>query len=68
VTVRDPDLVIHDHRLERLLPPKAAMRLSVSSPGRADDCNWVEIGMAASCSLLHQDEQMLHDDMANSLR
>jgi hypothetical protein len=40
--VLDSDSVVPDHQRQRLLPPKAAMRLSGSRKDPADDCNWVE--------------------------
>jgi len=34
----DPEAVVPNQSKERLLPPKAAKRLSGSSPDLADDC------------------------------
>lgn len=45
-----PEAVIPSQKNERLLPPEAAMRVSGSSSDPADDCNWVESGMAGMMS------------------
>lgn len=42
-----PEPVIHDHQVERPILPKAAMKLSGTSPKSGNDRRWVIAGMAA---------------------